>query len=370
MTGKNKKHKLSGVPTAYEESQKVVDSKNIEKIKENIDILEKQRQRDELAILELSNTHRKSKVPLVDQLSIEQITYQQALQNLLNLKSTETLESIMLLYEYMEKQKTFKLDKLTGTELLKLGKYKGIRQIHRNNILRRIESNLNLKIKVLDPEESIKNYKNKNTNKGLVYKYYELIKVDKVVYSKKNPKLIKELVGVEFLPEYIKHIHLISKRYLPLESIRRIDKDSSTDKSRYFLYKLCFKFAGMKKEECQFTLEECMNLGKFFSRSERNLKKKWKPIEKALIRARKLRLLQFKWTFKEIPDTERNKFKTNLFGEITEGEYQEDETLKDEYYKYIKVVEIIRIYHLNAPQIDLPFALEKQKTIRKITAKF
>jgi len=34
----------------------------------------------------------------------------------------------MLLYEHMEKKKTYKLDKLTGTELLKLSGAKSIKQ--------------------------------------------------------------------------------------------------------------------------------------------------------------------------------------------------------------------------------------------------
>lgn len=371
---KRKQHKLSGIPTAYEESQKILDSKNFNEIENKIELLENERNKnDEEVILDLINTHGKSKIPLVAMLSVSQNTYREALNNLLSLRSPETFEAMMLLYEYMETNKSFKIEKLTGTELLKLGGYKGIRQIHRHRILQRIDQNSGIKIKVLNPEESIKNYNNKKTDKGLVYDKFELIKVKKVIHSKQNAKLIKELIGVEFLPEYMKHMQIVSKRYLPLEAIRRIAKESATDKSRHFIYKLCFKFASMKGNECELSLDECMNLGKFFNKAEHSTKRKWKPIEKALLQAKALDLVDFQWQFREITQAEikQDNLTTNLFSEISDIEYNENKTLKEIFYKYIKKVKIRRMYNLNAPQIELPFNLEDEEPIKnKIKAEF
>jgi len=361
------KHKLSGVPTVYEETHKIIDKKDIKKIEEHTEEMEAMRkERDEKAILNLINKHGKSNIPLVEQLSLEHATYQEALKSLLSLKNHKTFETMMLLFEYMEKNKTFKLDKITGTELLKLGGYTGTKQVHRDQILRRIDSHANLVIKVLDPQASIQNYKNKKANKGLEYKNVTLFKVSKVVYSLKNRNLITELRGIEFLPDYIEFLQNISRRYLPLESIRKIKKDSPTDKTRHFLYKLCFKFAGMSKMDCKLNLQECMNLGKFYNIKSQNLQRKWKPIEKALIKGKECKLLTYKWIFREVTEKEINK--DNLIidsvGQIIIDNL-ETIALEDKLYKYIQEVHIIRNYNLNAPQITLPFELENKKAIKE-----
>ena len=119
----------------------------------------------------------------------------------------------------------------------------------------------------------------------------------------------------------------------------------------------------MKKNECELTIDECMNLGKFYNKNERALNRKWKPIEKALIEAQKLKLIHFEWIFKEVSATEKIKFETNLFGEIARAEYNDNGTLKEEYYKHIAKVKITRIYELNAPSIKLPFDLENKNAI-------
>ena len=292
----NQNHKLSGIPTAYEELHKIIDSKDFNKI--NVDELECERIKShEKAILSLINKYGKSKIPLVEKLIIQQETYQEALNNLLSLKNHETFETMMLLFEYMEEKNTFKLERLTGTELLRLGGYKGIRQVHRSRILKRIENHIGTTIKVLDPENSINNYKATKKDRGLVYKVAYLIKIGKIIHSRRNPSLVKELIKVEFLPEYIDFLQQISRRYIPLKTIRRIKKESSSDKTRHFLYKLCFKFASIKKEECALTLTECMNLGKFYNKGEHSLKRKWSPIERALRRGEEYKLLKYNWIF-------------------------------------------------------------------------
>lgn len=359
----NPKHRLSGVPTVYEETHKLIDSKDLKEV--NADKMEEERiKRHENAILKLINTHGKSKVPLVDRLIVQQETYHEALNNLLSVRSHETFETMMILFEYMEKKKTFKIQKLTGTELLKLGGYNGTRQIHRSRILKRIESHAGTMIKVLDPEKSIKNYKFDKKDKGLVYKIVHLVKIAEVVHSKSNPKLVKELVQVEFLPEYMEYLQQISRRYIPLETIRKIEKESSTDKTRHFLYKLCFKFAGIKKNECVLSLEECMNLGKFYNNTEHSLKRKWKPIEKALEKGKKYKLLDYKWVFREPTKHEvsQDKLSLDLFGYIDDASIGIN--LEDKHYKYIEQVRIFRAYHLSSPSISLPFNLEEDSAIK------
>lgn len=372
------KHELSPIPTAYEESNKIIDSKDVKSVREKIEskVLTSKNsdlmkyKKDEKFILNLINTSTQTKFPLVDALAIEQATYTEALKSLINLKNTDVLESMMLLYEYMEKKNTFKLNKITGTELLKLGGYTNIRQKHRSSILEKIWSNRHSKISILKPEKSIKNFKNKKTEKGLVYQEYELIKIKETVRSKKNPQLIVELTGVEFLPEYIEHIHKISKRYLPLKTIRKIPKDCYNDKTRYFLYKLCFKFAGMKKNQCDLTLDECMNLGKFFNKKEKSPIRKWQPIEKALIRAKNVHLIQYIFNFREVTNSEihRDELEVNSFNEIISYSYNESGELNDKFYKYIKSVTIIRVYELEAPVIELPYALEEPSPSRDISS--
>lgn len=359
----SKNHKLSAIPTVYEEAHKIIDSKSLDA--STIAKLEESREkRDEKAVLNLINKHGKSDLPLVEKLTIEQETYKEALKNILSLRNHETFETMMLLFEYMEKKNTFRLDKLTGTELLKLGGYEGTRQVHRNRILRRIENHAATTIKVLDPEKSIKNYLAKRGDKGLVYKIVHLVKIKEVIHSIRNPSLVKELIDVEFLPEYIKYLQKISRRYIPLEAIRKIKKESSTDKTRHFLYKLCFKFASIQKADCLLTLEECMNLGKFYNTSTASFRIKWEPIEKALEKGKKAGLLSYKWIFRDIEDREKDadNLKLNLFREIDNEclEYP----LKKTYYKYILKVHIIRAYPLSENKLALPFEIEKEKAIK------
>ena len=164
------------------------------------------------------------------------------------------------------------------------------------------------------------------------------------------------------MPDYMEHLHTISKRYIPLETIRKIPEDGK-DKSRHFIYKLCFKLASIKSFECELSLNECMNLGKFLNKSERDTKRKWRPIEKALMWGKKLDLIEFRWKFKETEpqNITKDNINTNLFGEI-EGKYNNnDNTLNEKYYKYIESVIVKRIYNLNDGQITLPFALEQEE---------
>jgi hypothetical protein len=359
----NQKHKLSGIPTVYEETHKIIDSKTFDQV--NIDKMEYDRnKRHEKAILNLINKHGKSKIPLVEKLVIQQETYHEALNNILSLRDHETFETMMLLFEYMEKKKSFRIERLSGTELLKLGGYSGTRQVHRSRILKRIENHAGAFIKVLDPEKSIMNYKSNHKDKGLVYKIVHLIKIEEVVHSIRNPSLVKELVNVAFLPEYIEYLQQISRRYIPLETIRKINKESSTDKTRHFLYKLCFKFAGIQKNECNLTLDECMNLGKFYNKSEVSLKRKWQPIEKALNKGHLFKLLSYQWIFRDPSPHEiiRDDLKVDLFRSIDQSFIKTP--LEEKYYKYIDKVRILRAYHLASPKLNLPFDLENEEAVK------
>ena len=365
MSSKKPQHKLSGVPTAYEEANKIVDSKDIQKIEANIEDLElERRKKDERAILELLNSQAKGENPMVKMAMIEERTFQEALGSLLSIKNTEVFETMMLLYEYMETNKTFKIDKLTGTELLKMSGTKGINQQKRHQILHNLLKQSAIKLYVLDPIKSLKNYKNKKEG-GLNYKIFELLKISNVEYSEQNPELIVKLENVEFLPNYMKHIHIVSKRYIPLETIRQIPQIKGLDKSRHFIYKLCFKFAGSKKTELTLTFNECMNLGKFYNKHDRHITRKWKIIEKALIEAKKLRLIDYKWNFIKptLQNLQEDNLTLNLFDEIIEK--NEIDTLDDNYYKYIDNVTILRTYNLGDHDIHIPFELENEKATRE-----
>ena len=104
MAGRKEKHKLSGIPTAYEETQKIVQSKDIEKISGSIKDLENsRRKKDAIAILDLVNDINKGKSPMVKMATIREQTYQEALGSLLSVRNTEAFETMMLLYEFMEK---------------------------------------------------------------------------------------------------------------------------------------------------------------------------------------------------------------------------------------------------------------------------
>jgi hypothetical protein len=166
----------------------------------------------------------------------------------------------------------------------------------------------------------------------------------------------------------MEHIHIVSKRYIPLETIRQIPQVKGLDKTRHFIYKLCFKLASISGNECELSLNECMNLGKFFNKADRNTKRKWKPIERALLRAKEFGLIDFKWNFREISNIEQKKenLSVNLFHEISNPIYDSDGRLEEIYYKYINSVQIKRNYALNnTTQVELPFALEKQEPKRE-----
>lgn len=217
MEKKIKSHKLSIIPTAYVETDKIIGRKALGgDINDKIDKLElKRRAMDEEAILEILNDQSQGKRSLVKMVSVREKTFQNALGSLLSIRSTEAFDTMMLLFEYMEKNKTYRLEKLTGTELLNFGKVKSINQERRHNKLNYIVKQSNVKIHILDPEKSLENYKNKKSQDGLVYKIFDLIRIKEITYSKTQPDLIVKLGGVELLPEYIDHIHHVSRRYLP-----------------------------------------------------------------------------------------------------------------------------------------------------------
>ena len=60
MAEKKAKHKLSVIPTAYEEAEKTIANKNLDNLHKNINALEAQRRKkDEKAILEILNDTQK-----------------------------------------------------------------------------------------------------------------------------------------------------------------------------------------------------------------------------------------------------------------------------------------------------------------------
>lgn len=366
---------MTPIPTVYEEHRKIIDSKDSKIIEGSLEALENQRIKEDLkAILTLVNDQSLSKVPLTNKLVIERATYEEAVKSLVFLQNPDVLEAMMLLYQYMHIKNTFKIDFITGTELLNLGGYKGIRQKDRHRILSLILENQKTRMSILDPEKSIKNYTNKSSESGLAYKFYDFIRIKGVEHSKKNPNLIVKLEGIEFLPEYIEHIHKISRRYLPIKSINKIPKESKNDRSKHFLYRLCFKFAGMKKDFCELTLEQCMNIGQFFNQ-ERNMRRRWLPIEKSLLKAKKIRLIDYSWNFVEINQKKADKDNIDIdeFNNITNVLFDENGYLEHKYFKYIKSITIKRLYPLHSnEQLSLPIDIDqdKPKKYSKIEAIF
>ena len=110
-----------------------------------------------------------------------------------------------------------------------------------------------------------------------------------------------------------------------------------------------------------------MNLGKFLNKGERALNRKWKPIEKGLLEAKKLGLIEFQWNFRRTEETERKKDNLNvdLFGDIMGVEYDDKNRLKGKFYKYIETVTVKRLYNLKKEQMKLHFSLEKEEPKRE-----
>ena len=125
---------------------------------------------------------------MVKMITIEEKTYQEALGSLLAIRNTEAFETMMLLYEYMEKNKTFKIDRLTGTELLRFSGTQFINQERRHHRLKLLLKQASIKIQVLDPERSIQNYRNKKTEGGLVYKILTYSESKELSIPKQTPK--------------------------------------------------------------------------------------------------------------------------------------------------------------------------------------
>jgi hypothetical protein len=217
-----------------------------------------------------------------------------------------------------------------------------------------------MSVTILDPERTAKNQRNANTEEGEVYQNFQFLQIKRTIYSKRNPDLIVSLEGIEFMPNYINFLPVISRRYLPLEQLRKIPKHVSTDKSRFFITRICFKFAGISDRGFALNLEECMNIGKFFNKSERDKKRLWQPIEKAFLIAEDLELLRFRWVFRKPTknEIEKDKLIVNEYQEITTVLRESNGTLKSQFYKYIQRVELYRTYDLNV-QIELPLELEK-----------
>jgi len=357
------KHKLIALPTALEQAYKVVDEAKVDAIENDIDTLEQQKieRNQKQAFLPILNKTTQRK-PLVKSVSLASETFREVLDTILSLQDTESFWAITLLYEYMEMKGKFKIDKLTGTELLKMSGYKQIpNQKQRDKILSRLLQHANTTVSVLDPERTSKNYKNKQTEEGMSYRNFVFLKIQRTNYSKKNPKLVVSLEGVELLPDYIDFLPVISRRYLPLEQIRKIPKRSPTDKARHFITKICLKFASIKGNSFSLNLEQCMNLGKFYNKSNLTAKRRiWKPIARALKLGLELQLLDFTWDFRKPSQKELKKdtLKLDDNGYIIPPKEKFIESL----YKYIKSVTLVRVYELDY-KIDLPFDLEKEKAV-------
>ena len=362
--------KLTAVPTVVEETYKIVDEAKTNTLKNDINSLEQQREKQRLkqAVIPILNK-TKQRQPLVKSISLECVTFKEVLDTILSLQDTESFWAIALLYEYMEIKNCFNIKKLTGTELLKLSGYKyNPNQKQRNRILSCILRHSNTKINILDPERTLKNYKNKKTEEGKSYKIFEFLKIKRVNYSKKNPDLIVSLEEIEFLPDYIEFLPIISRRYIPLEQIRKIPKRTSNDKARHFIIKICFKFASIKGDRLNLNIEQCMNLGKFNNRSNMKYSKRiWMPIERALNLGQEVNLLNFQWNLRKPSKNEikRDKLEVNNEDKI---KFNIGEKLNDVLYKYIQSVCIIRTYDLNY-KIELPFKIDQVQPTNSIDNK-
>jgi len=356
------KHKLTPIPTALEQTYKVTDGAETNMIESDLEILEQElisNKKKRGANLPVINKTKQRK-PLVKSVSLESETFRKVLDKILSLQDPESFLVITLLYEYMEMKKSFKIDKITGTELLKMSGYKSKpNQKQRDKILSCILQHSNTTISVLNPEKTSKNYKNKETEEGRSYRHFTFLRVKESNYSKTNPDLIVSLEGIELLPGYIDFLPAISRRYIPLEQIRKIPKRSTRDKGRHFITKVCFKFASIKGNSFDLNLEECMNLGKFYTSSTK--KRLWKPIIKALQSAQELQLLKFKCNLRQPTNKEikRDRLKLDVNGIIIDSKKEINEIL----YKYIQSITFIRTYELDY-KIDLPFDLEQEKAVK------
>ena len=92
-----------------------------------------------------------------------------------------------------------------------------------------------------------------------------------------------------------------------------------------------------------------MDIGGFHNNRWKSEKRKaWKPIEVSLIEAKKQKLLDYKWIFREIKEYEAEKdgILIDDKGGIQKVEFKNQKTfvLLDKYYKYIEAVEIERLY--------------------------
>lgn len=327
-------HSLSGIPTIYEEIHKIIDVNRCNK--KYVD--DKNYQKTALIFI---NHKSKTDFPLLKNVTIQGITYAKALDIVISLKSHKNFETMMLLFEYMEQNRSFKIEKLSGTELLKFANHKGIRQIHRSRILTRIAENSKVTAQVLDPKKS----KNTPKQEELAYKVTSLITIKEIVYSKQNPYLIKELIDIEFLPQYIQHFKHISRRYIPLATIRKVNTHASSDKTRYFLYKLCLKFASSRKRVLDLSLRECINLGEFYNETRQSIKRQWKAIEKALAKAEKLELIMYTWVFREdAPGKIQPDITSNSYNEVEY--FSANKVLKEGEHQYITKVRVLRKYAL------------------------
>ncbi len=355
---KNNDIEVTPVVTAFSVLQKIIRHKDPKELESNLQYLAEDRERDDSNLVSLSFKNKMSKAPqpIVKDFKITAEDYTQIFNKLLEIQDTETAEAMRLLYQYMSERKSFNLDRINGRKLLEMGGFKDIRPESIDKVLRLILRYTNITMTTLDPvktkEIRSRNKKNQSDN---IYKNFTVLQVKEFrtreKHDKENKELLLELSDVKFMDGYMDFINEVSRSYLPMKTINKIPKVSAKDKRRYFIGNICDILSALtyKPYIIKKNLLECMDIGGFHNNRWKSEKRKaWKPIEVSLVEARKQKLLDYKWIFREIKEYEAEKDKILIDdkGGIQKVEFKNQKTfvLLDKYYKYIEAVEIERLY--------------------------
>jgi hypothetical protein len=319
---KRKEIEVTPMVTAFSYLQKIIRSKKTERLEENLDHLEKEREEANKTLVSLSfnNDISKAPQPLVKDFKITDENYTKIFKKLLEIQDTETSEAMRLLYQYMYEQKSFNIDRVDGKKLLEMGGYKDIRPENIDKILRLILRYINITITVLDPVKTKLAREDKKSKVKTIYKNFTVLQIREFGTNKDEEgledgtkEMLLELSDVKFMDGYMEFINNVSRSYVPIKAIHKIPKTTAIkDKRRYFITNICDILSSLRNQPyvIQKSLEECMTLGDFHNnRWQTEKRKAWKPIESSLFEANKHGLLRYKWIFRTAKESEIQKDK-------------------------------------------------------------
>ncbi|MBA3954844.1 hypothetical protein H0X48_06000 [Candidatus Dependentiae bacterium] len=260
------------------------------------------------SVINLDEVHKfKIKTPeeYVKIISIdEDIALGKFFEKIITLGSTQGFVAFMMLYQYMYDKNLLgqEIERITGQEVMDhifgTRKYK-LMPKNKQKFLCSILQLSGLQFFLKDSKETAKTQQQLGHETNVVFTSFTLLKV-KSFETLADETTIANIRQVSIMKDFIDlWFKKMSRLYIPLESILKINHDFNNDHRRGFNLSLALRHAelGSQKEYVEWDLQQCLNVGQW-SIPLRRKTQAWEKVIESLESGKKQKLIDYIFVYK------------------------------------------------------------------------